>query len=258
MNEYYEVKGRVTKLEQRSPCSSRIEDLANYDNYDVEFSPAGQVLKKILYTGAMNVQRAEYFTYDDSGKLVLTTELDGTDRCIQISSVENPLKRAQTIWVNRAPSGKVTGRTVSVYEEDLLVSFTAYVGEDQLQRQKTFEYAGLKLLRSDSKYFGRDGAVNERWLSSYDSEGRIKETYGLKADGKPLGDGRYTYEYDGEGRKRRVWSFNEWDNSASSVRVYEYICDERGNWIERHAFQRFRSDSDWRRTITTRKLAYYP
>lgn len=82
------------------------------------------------------------------------------------------------------------------------------------------------------------------------------QVYGLNAEGKPLGDGRYTYEYDDEGRQIRVWSFNEFaeDDVANGVTVYEYETDGTGNWIERREFHRFRSDPHWIKQVTTRNL----
>src|SRR5580704_16883212 len=32
---------------------------------------------------------------------------------------------------------------------------------------------------------------------------------------------------------------------ANAVKVFEYKSDEVGNWVERHAFHRFRNDSRW-------------
>jgi hypothetical protein len=88
----------------------------------------------------------------------------------------------------------------------------------------------------------------------------LVETYGLKPDGSPLGDGRYVYEYDEMGRQFRIWSFNDFDKGgeASSVSQYEYTVDEHGNWIECRKFFRSRSDSHWSKTVTTRNLTYYP
>jgi hypothetical protein len=54
-----------------------------------------------------------------------------------------------------------------------------------------------------------DGTLCEQRISGYDSEGRIARTYGLKRDGKPLGDGQYIYGYDDGGRLSKVWSFNK-------------------------------------------------
>ncbi len=86
------------------------------------------------------------------------------------------------------------------------------------------------------------------------------ETYGLNGDAKPLGDGKYKYEYDSKGRTSRVWTFNDFvpDGPASGLRIYEYETDEAGNWVERRDFYQSRGDSTWSMKTTTRRLTYYP
>jgi hypothetical protein len=203
----------------------------------------------------MVVRRSEYFVYQNQKTLILNVELDDANRCKRITSVEFSDRGVET-RITRTPSGEVTSRIVDVFEGTRLLSSTTFDGKGQMGREKTFEYEGNRLFKSDSKYYGPDGHLFELCISSYNSEGRIAKTFGLKADGKPLGDGRYKYEYDTEGRKSKVWSC-EWGDIASSARVYEYTCDERGNWIERRTFDRFRSESSWRKKVTTRKLTYY-
>jgi hypothetical protein len=146
------------------------------------------------------------------------------------------------------------------YEENLLLSFASYDGDNLLKREKTFHYAGSELQTSDSRYYLPDGTLVEQWLSSYDPEGRIAETYGLKGDGKPLGDGKYRYEYDSRGRTSRVWTFNDLvpDEAASGIKIYEYETDESGNWIARREFYQSRGDSTWSMKTTTRTFTYYP
>lgn len=86
------------------------------------------------------------------------------------------------------------------------------------------------------------------------------QTYGLKGDGSPLGDGKYEYEYDSEGRTTRVGTFNDLapEGLASGIKNYEYATDEAGNWVERREFYQLRGDSTWSMKATTRKLTYYP
>jgi len=48
------------------------------------------------------------------------------------------------------------------------------------------------------------------------------------------------------------------DKVADQVKVFEYSCYERGNWVEHREFHQFRADSQWSNNITTRKLTYYP
>jgi hypothetical protein len=256
MNEGYEIKERVHKLEQRAPSIPRLEHLRDHKNFDVEFSPSGKVLQITNYTGALVVHSREYFIYDEA-TLALSVELAAAYRCKGITCLESCDKGRKT-WVTRAPLGLVISRTVELFDGDHLLSFKSFGGDGLLKREKTFEYVENKLLTSESKYYGIDGSLAERWISHYNSDGRIAKSFGLKLDGEPLGDGRYKFEYDSEGRESRVWSFNEWDDVATSVRTYEYTCDQRGNWIERRAFNQFRSDSHWQKKITTRKLTYYP
>ena len=91
------------------------------------------------------------------------------------------------------------------------------------------------------------------------SEGRIHKTYGLKADGSPPGDGKYLYKYDQEGRRSKIWTFNEFghDNIATNVTIYEYVNDDIGNWLERHEYHLWRDDSYQSKRLTTRTLTYY-
>jgi hypothetical protein len=125
--------------------------------------------------------------------------------------------------------------------------------------EKEFEYSGDVQVRALSRYYGMNGNLASQWVSLYDSNGRVTETWGLTAEGKPLGDGRYKYEYDEQGRESRVFSFNDWDteNIPNTVSVYEYLYDQLGNWIERRKHHRFRSDSQWRTSVTTRKIKYW-
>jgi hypothetical protein len=100
----------------------------------------------------------------------------------------------------------------------------------------------------------------EQWLSSYDAAGRIVETYGLSGNGKPLGDGKYKYEYDSEGRTSRVWTFNDTVSGqpATGIKICEYEMDESENWVARREFHQSRGDSTWKMMTTSRKFTYYP
>ena len=125
---------------------------------------------------------------------------------------------------------------------------------------KTFRYADGKLAGSESCFFASDGTLSERWLTDYDSNSRVLSTYGLKADGSPLGDGKYSYEYDEEGRKTKVWTFSEFaaDPVAASVTIYEYVNDQLGNWIERQESYIVRDGAHRSKQLTTRTLTYFP
>ena len=74
-----------------------------------------------------------------------------------------------------------------------------------------------------------------------------------------MADGRYRYEYDQEGREVKIRSYNDWadDDLPNAVFVFEYIVDERGNWIQRFRHYRSKSDSRWSTDVTERKLTYF-
>jgi hypothetical protein len=259
MNENYGVKGPVHKLQQRKLWNIGLEHLPNHESFDVEFSPSGQLLQKTKYNMAGSPIGSERFLYNDSGKIIRAVELNSAGEETHISDFDYQ-SQENRVETTRKSSGEVVSRTIEVYEGNLLMSFTMLDGEGKLKRQKAFQYSATKLLKSDSKYYLPDGALNEQWITDYDSEGRVARTYGLNAEDKPLGDGRYRYEYDAEGRRSRLWTFDEFsgDNVASSVTVYEYETDGVGNWVERREFHQSRGDSQWSKRITTRNLTYYP
>jgi hypothetical protein len=259
MNDKYDVKGRVHKMEQRKVWNIGLDHLPNRDSFDVEFSPSGQTLRLTTYDMAGAVIGSRHFVYNDSGKISRSLEFDSTERQIHTNDFVHQTEGNRVITISET-EGKFAGRTVEVCEGNLLLSFASHDGDNLLKREKTFQYAGSGLQTSDSRYYLPDGTLAEQWLSSYNSEGRIAETYGLKGDGKPLGDGKYRYEYDSEGRTSRVWTFNDLvpDEPASGIKIYEYETDESGNWIARREFYQSRGDSTWSMKTTTRKFTYYP
>jgi len=56
----------------------------------------------------------------------------------------------------------------------------------------------------------------------------------------------------------KLWTFNELgeDDTASSVTIYQYVNDDRGNWIERNESHILRKDSYQSKTTSTRKVTY--
>jgi hypothetical protein len=161
--------------------------------------------------------------------------------------------------LNRDALGVVANHGVDEYSGKDLLSTSSFDNENRLRRAKTFQYSGGRLAKSDLLYYLMDGTVYEHWLAHYDSEGRIHRTYGLKADGSPLGDGKYVYEYDQEGRRIKTWTFSEFadDNIATNVTIYEYVNDEVGNWVERHEYRLCRDDPSQSKRLTTRTHTYY-
>ena len=259
MNEDYGVKGLVHRLEQRKPCVPGLELLPDHNSFDVEFSRSGQVAHLTQYTGAGNVFRSQCYSYDDSGKLARSFEFDSAESEAGTTDYDYDDDGKRVAWTSRDKSGAVTRRGLEEYAGALLLSLVSFRANEVVVRRKTFEYSDHKLVQSVSTYYCLNGEVSERWISTYDEEGRIAETFGLKSDGTPLGDGRYVYEYDPEGRESRVLSFNDsgHDNKPNHITRSTYKCDEHGNWIERYEYTRSESDSNWRKTLTTRKLTYY-
>ena len=260
MNEAFEVRGSVCKLEQRKQRKQDPDDplccTRDLHTYDVEFSPSGNVLLETSYTHSGLVHRRIRFDYDEAGRLDRTVTCDGTGK--HLGSSVLTYSESKCIWVNRDAEG-VTTNGVSEYSGKHLILTRSFDSENKLRTAKSFEYSGSKVSKSESLYHLPDGTVYERWLADYNSEGRICRTYGLKADGSPLGDGKYLYEYDQEGRRSKTWTFSEFsdDNIATNVTIYEYVNNEIGNWIERHEYHLWRDDSHQSKRLTTRTFTYY-
>jgi len=259
MNDKYDVKGRVRRLEQRKDWNLGLERLPNRDSFDVEFSPSGQILRLTTYNMASAAIGSEQFVYSDSGKMACSLEFDSAGRQTHSNCFAHQTEGNRVITVSET-DGKFTGRTVEVFDGSLVLSFASFDANNLLKKEKTFKYIGNKLQTSETRFFMLDGTLVQRWLSSYNPEGRIAETYGLNGDAKPLGDGKYKYEYDSEGRTSRVWTFNDLvpDGPASGLAIYEYVTDEAGNWVERRDFHQSRGNSAWSMKTTTRRLTYYP
>jgi hypothetical protein len=102
--------------------------------------------------------------------------------------------------------------------------------------------------------------VREQQITGFDREGRVLLAYGLSASGKPLGDGKYLYEYDAEGRESRRLTLDEFDveKPPKCEEVFEYSSDEHGNWIQRRTRCKWIRDQSWTKTITVRTIEYYP
>ena len=260
MNEAFEVKGGVRKLEQRKQRKQDAHDplkhTPDFASFDAESSPSGQLVLETRYTRGGSVHRCTRFEYDEAGRLVRTASVDGDGN--KLGSSELSYAESKCIWVNRDALGVVANHGVDDYSGKHVLSTATFDNENRPRRVKTFEYSGDRLVKSESLYYLLDGTVCEHWLADYDSEESHK-TYGLKADGSPLGDGKYLYEYDQEGRRSKIWTFNEFghDNIATNVTIYEYVNDDIGNWLERHEYHLWRDDSYQSKRLTTRTLTYY-
>jgi hypothetical protein len=258
MNENYDVKDSVQRLEQRRGWKHGLDHLPNRESVDVEFSPAGQVLQQIDYRNDGGIYRSSRFLYDDIGRLIRTVEFDATGGELTVAEVE--YSEQGRVRTTRDATGIVTGRDVEEYDGKLLTLLGTYDAEGRPKRLKSFEYRDGKLSKAVSKYYGPDGNLIEISISHFDSLGRVVEAFGLKPDGKPTGDGRYVYEYDDEGRKQRILSYDDLADAQipSSIRSFTYTYDEHGNWIERGEYYRSKSDTDWTKSMTMRKLTYFP
>ena len=260
MTESYEVKGCVRKIEQRRSRRSVLPHLRDFESFDVEFSPAGRVIRTIHYTISGSVRGAERFTYNKAGALTGKLFFDAAGVQTSGTEYEYDVEGRQVGWVSKEASGAATRRCVQTYLGELLSSTAVFQENGPPVWEKVFEYAGETVQKSLAKYYAPNGDLNEEWISHYDSNGRVELTFGLTAEGKPLGDGKYRFAYDAEGRLIKTLSLNEWtnDNVPESVTVFEYTADEVGNWIERLKHFRFKSDTAWTTQITTRKISYYP
>jgi hypothetical protein len=257
MNENYDFNGRVHRLKQRKPCQFSLVHLPNHEAFDVEFSRTGQVLQQTDYTNALEVYRSTRWVYDDSDRLIRTLEFDaaGTQRAVSEFEYSNE-RRA---WTTRNSIGIVTSRGVEEYRGTVLTLLATYDATGKPKRLKFFEYTGGKLSQTVSKYFGADGGIAALSISRFDAMGRVIEAFGLKPDGSPNGDGRYTYEYDREGRKRRVLSYNDLDRTEipNIASEFAYQSDDQGNWTERTQYQTSRGNSGSTTQITTREFTYF-
>src|SRR5271156_2287279 len=110
MNENYNVKGPVLKLEQRKPCLPGLEHLVEYDSFDVEFSSSGQVARFTQFTGAGDVFRSECHSYDESGKLARSLEFDSAESEAGATDYEYHSDGKRVGWTKRDKSGTAIGR----------------------------------------------------------------------------------------------------------------------------------------------------
>lgn len=260
MDENFEVKGFVKRIEQRTPGLSGLERLQNFDSFDVDFSPARQILRITYYTNSGTVYKTQVNVFDSTGVHVRTIFLNSDGSETGRTDLEHDERGRCTGWVDFDAAGGVLRRCNRQFAGDRITTIKTMLADGRPVSEKELEYSGNLLAKSFSKYYGKNGDLGEQWISLYEANSRVAETWGLTAEGKPLGDGRYKYEYDEEGRQSRVLSFNDWDaeNVPNAITVCEYHCDESGNWVERRKHHRFRSDSRWSTTVTTRKITYWP
>jgi hypothetical protein len=259
-NEDYVVSGSVQRVEQRTPCIPSLQDLPDLDTFDLDFSPAGQLIRVTHYLGSGAIAELERHVYDDTGRLLRTSRFDRDDVRRLTHEVEYDVEGQCIGWTKYDATGAVAGHCVQRYAGGLLTSKAVSQASGVSVLEKKFQYEGTTLTKSVHRYYSQNGGLSETWIALYDSCGRLTETFGLTAAGDPLGDGRYRMEYDAKGRKVKTLSFNDWanENTPNAISIYEYLDDETGNWIERLTHHRFRNNSRWRTDSTKRKISYYP
>jgi len=257
MHEYDDVQGQAHTLEQRREDQFGNPDLPDPRNFDVEFSSSGLVLQLTTRTTSGGFHRSERFVYGDAGELLRSVI---TNRSGVESEITDFIRESdeRQIWTTRDFSGVVVGNGVTQYSNGLAVRSTSF-RSGAMSVDKRIEYVKGKLSKRVSEYYGFNGALSERWIAIFNESERVIENFGLKADGRPLGDGKYVYEYDSAGRTYRVLSFNDLadENIPNYIRGFTYVCDEKGNWIERREYSLFRDDGRWQQSITTRRLSYH-
>ena len=262
MHDNYDVQGQVRRIEQPVQNADHLKNfqhLRDFDSFDVEFSPSGQVVQQTNYTIGAKVHDSKTFIYGERGQIVRTLEFDGVGTQFRSTDFQYDNERRCVGWTTRDSSGILMRRCVQRYVGELLVCSATSDANGMPTRQEDFEHTGSNLAKSVCRFYGPDGSLHETWTSHHDAQGRLIETFGLTSKGNPLGDGRYTFEYGADGRKCKTWSFNDLsdDRVPNAVTVFEYKSDDVGNWVERRAFQRFRTSTRWAETVTNRKLAYF-
>jgi hypothetical protein len=255
----YDVKGAVRKIEQRTASISGLERLADLDTFDVEFSRTGEPVKITNYKRSGKIHNSEHFLFDGTGVCRRMISFNGDG--LQTGSTNflyDTIWRCVG-WIAHDINDRVVRRGRDQFDGQLLVATESYTAADVPVFRKSFDYNGNLLVRSQSNFYGLNGALSEQWISDYDSKGRIEKTFGLKPDGQPLGDGRYEYEYDEDNRKTCVWSFNDFDKRdvPNAVQLFQYVSDEAGNWLERRSHHRLKSSSEWRTRVSVRRIAYW-
>src|SRR5579872_4205114 len=268
MHDNYDVQGRVRRIEQRVQnfkylkTNEKLRNLCDSDSFDAEFSSSGQVIQQTNYAYSGAVYGSEQFFYGERGALIRTLKFDSAGSPLGREDFQYDNQGRCVGWTAHDASGGLTRRCVHRYAGELLMSSATCDANGLSVREEDFEYAGSTRVKSVCRYYGAyrnwgpAGTLCESWVTGYDAQGRRVETFGLCPNGLPLGDGRYTLEYDDAGRELKMWTFSDcFDRKdPDAVTVFEYKTDEVGNWVERCAFHRFRCDASWGRRVTIRTI----
>lgn len=123
MRNNYGVKAPVRTLKQRkSRIVEELEYLENFDSFDVEFSPSGQVHQKTRYNMAGQVTGFDQYAYYQTGELAECIPFNAEVRETERTRVEQPDEKHRVIISTQIPSGEVIARTVEIYDGGLLAS----------------------------------------------------------------------------------------------------------------------------------------
>jgi hypothetical protein len=116
------------------------------------------------YQMATTTIGSEHFDYDSFGAPIRCVEFDVSGRETFSSDFVYESQESRGV-IKCIPSGKLIKRIVEVYEGILLPSLPTYDEDDRLIRERTFQYAGNKLTKSDSRYYLPDGTLCEQRIS---------------------------------------------------------------------------------------------
>jgi len=125
MHDNYDVKGRVHRIEQRAQSVESLKNLyhlPDFDSFDVEFSPIGQVLQQTMYTLGAKVHGSKHFVYGELGELVRTLEFDGAGNQLGSTDFQCDSEGRCVGWTGHDCSGVLTRRCIKQYAGELFVS----------------------------------------------------------------------------------------------------------------------------------------
>jgi hypothetical protein len=253
----YDVTGpvrRLTQRRERRTALASLDPLLDFHSFQIEFSPDGLVLVNTRYRFDGAASDVERFAHGVRGRLIGTVKTDGAGA--PLSSCILEYESDGKVSVTRNAKGEVICKHTSEFDGDKPMVLASLQADGTPLTRKEFEYRHGKLVASIGTYWGAGGVVSHRWVTQYDEFERILRTHGEKADGSPLGDGKYKYEYCDRGRLWKLWTFSDFEQKAQSIETYTYLDDERCNWIERRGVHVWRSDNPKITTVTTRELRY--
>ena len=143
MYENYGLKGHVRRLKQCKQwgfSEGPLNQVPNFDSFDVDFSSAGLVLAKTSYTHGGAVHRSARFEYNDAGQLVRSEEFDNKGEKIGIVQLVH--SQGKCTWTACDSSGATTNYGIDEYDSTNVVLSSSYDGKGNPKILKSFEYEG--------------------------------------------------------------------------------------------------------------------